>query len=258
MNELTRQRLPRLGVVILAMTAMLLSIGLVLPLDGRVPVPPARSSGSGAGPGGRRAPPVMARRWLGLPVARIAPLLPLLAPLLGYASLYWVLRPWMNLSSVLACLCWAFFFWTLWREDARLPWLLATTFSVGAAAAVRPDYAGFLLLSATLLILANHPGQWRLVALCIFGAGLAAVIPNLIMNRATTGHAFRAAYQIVLDRQYGADPSHGLDGSNGLSLFSVLKVLLAPMGLPSVKVGTKGLYHEIFRTGGRRGSWLRG
>jgi hypothetical protein len=33
MNELTRQRLPRLGVVILAMTAMLLSIGLVLPLD---------------------------------------------------------------------------------------------------------------------------------------------------------------------------------------------------------------------------------
>jgi hypothetical protein len=161
------------------------------------------------------------RRWLAL-----------LAPLLGFASLYWVLRPWMNLSSVIACSCWAFFFWTLWVETDQHRWLAATLLSVGVASAVRPDYAGFLLISAVLFMVAGNPQRWRHILLWSVVAGVCAVVPNLILNKATTGHALRAVYQIALDREYGADATHGLDGAHGFRVSSVLNVLFTPMGIP--------------------------
>src|SRR5690349_6424034 len=33
-----------------------------------------------------------------------------LAPMLGFPALYWLMRPWMNLSALLICVCWSFFF----------------------------------------------------------------------------------------------------------------------------------------------------
>ena len=165
----------------------------------------------------------VARRWLAL-----------LAPLLGFVSFYWLMRPWMNLSMVLVCLCWAFFFWTLWIEKARTHWLAASLLAVGMAAAVRPDYAGFVLLCAVMLIVASRPASWKPVLLFASVAGVCAVVPNLILNKAETGHALRAVYQLALDRQYGDDPTHGLD--NGLPGFAVLKVLFLPMGVPPWRV----------------------
>ncbi len=161
-----------------------------------------------------------ARRWLAV-----------LTPLLGFASFYWLMRPWMNLSSVLACLCWAFFFLSLWVREYQPRWLALAMLSVGAAAAIRPDYAAFLLLSAALFLLASNPREWQKVLLWGFIAGVFAVVPNLILNKATTGHALRAVYQMALDRQYGADATHGLDSSPGRSPLAILEVLFMPMGL---------------------------
>ncbi len=172
------------------------------------------------------------RRWLAL-----------FAPLLGFASFYWALHPWMLLAPVLSCLCWAFFFWTSWREtrlkdqmserEARRS-LVAVALCVGAGSAIRPDYAGFLLLSMLLLLLASDPREWRLILALSVLAGVFAIIPNLIFNKLTTGHALRAAYQVALDRQYGADGSHGLEGSHGLPGSGVLRVLLMPLGMPGL------------------------
>jgi len=156
------------------------------------------------------------RRWLGL-----------LAPALGFGGLYWLLRPWMNLSPLLACLGWAFFFWVGWQNTSRQRWLVACLLAVSGAAAVRPDFAAFLLVAALLLTTAARPSQWRRILLLVTGAGAAALLANLVLNKLITGHAFRAAYQMALDRQYGAEDSHGLPGLN------VLRTLLAPMGLPA-------------------------
>ncbi|HWZ88545.1 MAG TPA: hypothetical protein VNW92_06835 [Polyangiaceae bacterium] len=160
------------------------------------------------------------RRWLAL-----------LAPALGFVSLYWLLRPWMNISPVLACLCWAFFFWALWRKSDQNRWLLASLLCVAGGAAVRPDYAAFLLLIALLLAVAASPSRWKLIIALVTLAGAAALLPNLVLNKLVTGHAFRAAYQMALDRQYGADDSHGLPG------LGVLRTLLVPMGLPTLREG---------------------
>jgi hypothetical protein len=165
------------------------------------------------------------RRWLAV-----------LVPALGFVSLYWVLRPWINLSPVISCLCWCFFFWTSWRADGKAGSLAAAALCVGMAAAIRPDYAGFLLVAALLLILADRPEEWKLILLLFCGAGVFAIVPNLVLNRLTTGHALRAVYQIALDRQYGPDASNGLDNPHGMSVWSVLRVLVAPMGLPTFKV----------------------
>jgi hypothetical protein len=145
-----------------------------------------------------------------------------------------VLHPWLNLSPVLAALCWAFFFWTSWRADGHTRWLVVATLCVGAASAVRPDYAAFLLLSMVLSLLAADPREWRLIFTLAAVSGLCALVPNLILNKLTTGHALRAVYQIALDRQYGADGTHGLDNSGGLRFWGILRVLLMPMGIPGL------------------------
>jgi hypothetical protein len=167
----------------------------------------------------------LGRRWLAV-----------LVPALGFVSLYWVLRPWINLSPVISCLCWCFFLWTSWRADGKAGLLVAAALCVGMAAAIRPDYAGFLLVAAVLLILADRPEEWKLILLVFVGAGVFAVVPNLVLNRLTTGHALRAVYQIALDRQYGTDLPNGLDNPHGMSAWGVLRVLFAPMGLPTFKV----------------------
>ena len=176
--------------------------------------------------------------WL-LPVGRRW--LALFAPALGFSSLYWLVRPWMNLSPLLMCLCWAFFFWSLWYRGAKKYWLVAAALCVGAAAAIRPDHAAFLILCALFLIVAAQPSQWKLVLALLCVAGVTALVPNLILNKLATGHAFRAVYQLALDRQYGADGSHGLDSGHGLPGLGALRVLLAPMGLPVFQSGMNQL-----------------
>ncbi len=153
------------------------------------------------------------RRWLAI-----------LAPALGFPALYWLLRPWMNISLMLVCLCWAFYCWTAWRETAREGWLRATCLLVGAAAAIRPDFAAYLLLAATLFLIGATPTQWRRITVWMMVAGGAAVAINLALNGIITGDPLQGAYQIHASRQD--------DATSGI-LPGPLGYLLLPWGLPA-------------------------
>jgi len=153
------------------------------------------------------------RKWLAAP-----------APMLGFPAVYWLLRPWMNLSILLICLCWVFFFWAAWCRSGSLRHFEIAIFGVAVAAAVRPDYAAYLLLTTLLLALAQSPQQWRRALGLVCAAGASAVAVNLFLNWLVTGHPLQAAYQIVAARDEGPGQSGGVVG--------LLRQLLIPMGIP--------------------------
>jgi len=146
------------------------------------------------------------------------------APMLGFPALYWLMRPWMNLSALLICVSWSFFFWASWRTSGKSRDLTIAIFGLGAAAAVRPDYAAYLLLVTLLFGVAASPSQWKRVTILVFSAGASAVALNLFFNWIVTGHPMLAAYQIVAARDEGTS---GPGGPLGL-----LRQLLVPMGVP--------------------------
>jgi len=159
------------------------------------------------------------RRWLSF-----------FAPPLAFPALYWLLRPWVNVSPLLACLCWAFFFWARWRRTDKLRDLSLSALSVALGTAIRPDYAAFLLLAALLVSVAASPRRWKQVFVVFTLAGLCALGSNLFLNKILTGHPLQAAYQVALDRQWGPQNAGGTPG------FGVLRMLLVPMGWPVPKV----------------------
>jgi hypothetical protein len=159
------------------------------------------------------------RRWLAL-----------FAPPLAFPALYWLLRPWENVSPLLACLCWAFFFWARWRRAGKLRHLAFSASWLALGTAIRPDYAAFLLLAALLVSVAALPTRFRQVFVVFTLAGVCALGSNLFLNKLLTGHPLQAAYQVALDRQWG--PEEG-GGTPGLGIF---RVLLVPMGWPVPKV----------------------
>jgi hypothetical protein len=156
------------------------------------------------------------RRWLAL-----------LSPVLGFPALYWLLRPWMNISLLLVCISWAFLFWVIWHESlpgkVRTRWLLAAFALVGAGAATRPDYSAYLVLAALLFALAESKGEWKLVMLSSAGALAGAVLLNLLLNWFVTGQPLRAAYQIYVSRLPEDGTSTFLPG--------LLNSVLTPVGL---------------------------
>jgi hypothetical protein len=154
------------------------------------------------------------RRWLAA-----------LAPVLGTPAFYWFVRPWMNISSLLAWLAWALLAWSRWRATGRNAWLAIALLAVGAGAAVRPDYTAYVLPIAVLLSLAEAPSAFRRIFAWTFVAGLAALVANLILNRLITGHAFQAAYQLAIAREEGP--------AAGSHWFHLVNTLLFPMGLPT-------------------------
>jgi hypothetical protein len=151
-----------------------------------------------------------------------------LAPLLGFPALYWLAQPWMNLSVLLICVCWAFFFWASWRETRSPRYLAIALFVVGAGAAVRPDYAAYLLLVALLFAISASPSEWKRIFVLVTLAGAAAVALNLALNNLVTGNPLLAAYQIVEGRDVG--------GGVGRGLVEWLRELLLPMGLPTPRL----------------------
>ena len=156
------------------------------------------------------------RRWLAL-----------CAPALGFPALYWLVRPWMNVSPMTACLCWGLFFWAHWRSRGTTRWLAASLFSVGAAISVRPDYAAHMMGAALVFSLAAAPEQWKKILAYTLAAGSCAVIANLILNTLITGHPLRAVYQLVLEDQ--------VDESRGGPL-GMLTTLVIPMGWPGLEM----------------------
>lgn len=154
------------------------------------------------------------RQWLALP-----------SPLLAFPAIYWLTRPWMNLSVLLICVCWAFYFWASWLRTQRPLYLTLAVSLVGAAAAVRPDYAAYLMMITLLLGLAQASEQWRRVVVLVLAAGSGAVAVNLLLNWLVTGHPTIAAYQIVAARDEGTSASAGP--------LVLLRQLLIPMGIPT-------------------------
>lgn len=172
---------------------------------------------------------------IGAFAAGIAGLLPgrrkwlaLVTPLLAFPALYWAMRPLMNLSLLLACIGWAFFAWSAWLTERRPQQLTAAVLCVGAAAAVRPDYAAYLMLVTLLFGLSQALEQWRRVVVLVLIAGGSAVALNLFLNWLVTGHPTVAAYQIVAARDEGPSQSGGVLG--------LLRQLLIPMGIPEPRM----------------------
>ena len=180
---------------------------------------PASAVGAFAAGTARLLPPT--RRFLAV-----------LAPALAFPALYWLLRPWINISPLLTSICWTFFCWASWRESKKIGWLAAAFVCLGWGAAVRPDYAAYLLVLALLFSVAASPGQWKLIFALGFASGILALAPNLLLNRLITGHALTAAYQLSIDRLFGAEPAHTIPG------LGMLRSLLLPMGIPSWEIGS--------------------
>jgi hypothetical protein len=163
------------------------------------------------------------RKWLAV-----------LAPMLGFPALYWLMRPWMNLSALLICLCWSFFFWASWSKSGKTRDLTIAVFGVGAAAAVRPDFAAYLLVVTLLFGVARSPTQWRRVTVLVVSAGASAVLLNLFLNWVVTGNPLLAAYQIVAARDEGPSVPRGALG--------LLRQLLVPMGVPKPEMALRFLH----------------
>jgi hypothetical protein len=150
------------------------------------------------------------RRWFAI-----------VAPVLGFPALYWLLRPWMNISPFLSALCWAFCFWAGWRASNRnrdLAWAFAL---LGVAGAIRPDFAFYVFSIPFVLTLAADPTQWRRIVIANLCAGAGAVAINLVLNAVLTGHPFQVAYMAAIAREHGE-----ADAQQASKLVS----LLFPMG----------------------------
>jgi hypothetical protein len=150
----------------------------------------------------------------------------LLAPALGMPVLYWLLRPWMNISAMLVCLCWAVYFWSRYRERKQPAWLVATFVSAGLAAAIRPDYTAYLLSAVLLFAAGAEPKRWKTVALLTVAAGGLAVALNLPLNLLITGKATRFAYQMEFEHEDGPP-------DDAPAPIRLLGMLLYPLGVPS-------------------------
>lgn len=183
------------------------------------------------------------RRWLAA-----------VAPLLGAPALYWLARPWMNISPLLSCLCWAFYFWASWRSSGDAGFLSYAAAAIGLAAAVRPDYAPYLFVAALLVGLTAGAEHRKRVIVSILAAGSAAVAVNLLLNKSSTGDPLLAAYQIQLVRHEGGDT--GASASIGRRLIRLLTQLLAPMGVPSPKTALNFLSNYWFHLGSIAGLTL--
>ncbi len=153
------------------------------------------------------------------------------APGLGFPAFYWLVRPWMNLSALLVALCWAFFFWSLWRAAQRRLWLNLSIACVGAGAAIRPDYAAYLFVVVLLFSVAAAPAQWKPALLATVAAGVVALGLNLFLNKLTTGDALRAAYQIAVQREVSAGATTAATGALA-QLLRIARQLVFPLEVP--------------------------
>ncbi len=174
------------------------------------------------------------RRWLAL-----------FAPLLAFPASYWLLRPWVNHSPMLAGVAWSFFFWARWRRFDTQRELSLSALCIGIAAAVRPDYAGFLLLAVLLASIAASPLGWKRTFIVYSLAGVVALGSNLFLNKLLTGHPLQAAYQVALDRQWGPQDT----GGSKIPGLGILKMLLVPMGWPVPAVAAKAFLKYWLKMG---------
>lgn len=152
------------------------------------------------------------------------------APLIAFPALYWMMRPWMNMATLLSFASITFFCWAQWRRTGQDRWLLASTAMLSLTAAMRPDYALLVLAVGLLSTLAVSPrGELKRIVLCLACAAVAAVGINLLLNAMTTGSPLKAAYEI-----WGARRADAAPASAGFGITSKFGALLLPEGKPTL------------------------
>jgi hypothetical protein len=154
-----------------------------------------------------------------------------LAPLVAFPAFYWMMRPWMNMATVLSFASISFFCWSHWRTTRSNRWLWAMIGMTAFTAALRPDYAPLVLAVGLLATLGSSPaGDVRRIVVCfVMAAGLAVGV-NLLLNALTTGDPLKAAYEIWASRR----PDAGRSAGGVAALLSKVRALLTPEGRPSL------------------------
>lgn len=155
--------------------------------------------------------------------------LAMLAPLVAFPATYWLLRPWMNMATFLALVCYAFACWAYWVRHRSVVALGGAAALAGAAAVVRPDLSALVLLVGLGVSLAESRDRresTRVIALWVIaGAGVVALVCAL--NWLTTGDPFQAAYEVVDARADATSRKHLMFP------FAELQYLFLPNWLPS-------------------------
>lgn len=175
-----------------------------------------------------------------LAAARFSPsrrILAITAPLLAFPALYYLMRPWMNISMMLSCVCLALYFWSNWLESRSTRSLALASACLGLAVAIRPDYALlFLALACAGACAEARPHERKRLIVALVSAGAGAVAVNLVLNTVTVGHPFSTAYAIWDSRNGIERPWTGLPGP-----LASIGLAVAPYGLPSVHEASKQL-----------------
>ena len=151
------------------------------------------------------------------------------APLLAFPALYYMMRPWMNMSLFLSFFCFAVCFWSTWLRSRSGKALFGATIATSLAAAVRPDYAPFVMCLALVACMAEaRQGERKKLIAAVIAAGVGAVAINLVLNAVTTGKPFTTAYAIWDERHAVTRPWSSLPGP-----LSALMYIVMPYGWPS-------------------------
>ncbi|HEX9888128.1 MAG TPA: hypothetical protein VGA69_01520 [Nitriliruptorales bacterium] len=115
-------------------------------------------------------------RWLGA-----------LVPGLAFPALYWMLRPWHNVSLELALTGLVVAAFAVFARARRRAWALAGIALATGAALVRPDHVHLLLGLPLVWSVALDPGRWRRWVGWHAGATVVWVLGVVVGNLATTG-----------------------------------------------------------------------
>ncbi len=207
--------------VVAPMTFYLHAFLGAVPLVGAYLVPLLSAAGAGAF---AAAVTVLGQRrpWVGL-----------LVPAAAFPGLYWLLRPWMNMSLFIAFLSFALLVWAVWRRERGGALLGASGAFVALAVAVRPDYAAVTLLVALLLTLAEaKAAEVKTVAVTFISAGAMAVALILVFNAAVTGDPLTFGYEI--QEKYGLRAGYTPSRQSLPTPISELYFLFLPNGVPEI------------------------
>ncbi|MEX1255182.1 MAG: hypothetical protein WEE64_12660 [Dehalococcoidia bacterium] len=172
----------------------------------------------------------------------------LLAPVAAFPALYWLLRPWINMSLFLTLVSGAFLCLVLWKHERRLPFLLAMGALLAVAAAVRPDYTAVTFLLALFFVLLEaRPNEAPKAVAVLIGSGVLAVLLMFALNAAVSGDPLTFGYEI--SDQLGLRPGTTPGRQELPTPLAEIYYLFLPNGVPELgQVGTQ-LWKYWFQMG---------
>src|SRR3989304_2332317 len=217
------------------LTFYLYAAFLSIPVVGPLLIPLFASVGVGAF-GAALALLGRSRRWVSL-----------FAPAALFPGLYWLIRPWMNMSPYLSFVSMGLLLWLLWRAEHRRSFLFGAGAMLGLAVAVRPDYAGVTFGTAALCPLAELRRSEFRFALCRLALSLVeAAFLILLFNTLTTGAPLTFGYELAEAREaQGGDVAAARPARPGP--LSEVYFLVLPNGVPAPSEVVRQIYKYWFQ-----------